>query len=56
MAESMSRLSLRGIPEQTSDIRVSFDICYPCEIEIAPVSLRLTREGVLQVSMALGAL
>jgi len=48
----MSRLSLRGIPEQPSDIRIAFDICYPCEIEIAPVSLRLAREILIIVTIS----
>src|SRR4030095_4224421 len=56
MAEGMSCLSFRGIAEQPSDVRIAFDICHPCEIEITPISLRLGCESVLQVPMALRAL
>jgi len=56
MAEGMPCLRLRGVPEQTSDIRIAFDIGDPREIEITPICLGFGRERVLQVPMTLRAL
>jgi hypothetical protein len=53
MAERMAGLRFRGIAEQAADIRITFNIRHPCEIEVTPISLRLTRKGALQIFVTL---
>jgi hypothetical protein len=49
-------LALRGLAEVACDLGVALDVGDLREVEVAPVRLRLAREGVLQVVVSLRAL
>src|SRR5574339_314157 len=53
MPKGMASFGLRRIAEQTANVRVTFDISPPGEIEVAAVGLRFTGKCSLQVFMAL---
>jgi hypothetical protein len=53
MAEGMSGFRLGGVSKQPADIRVAFDICDPCELEITPIGLGLASKRDLQVFVTL---
>jgi hypothetical protein len=56
MPEGMARLRVGGVLEQAGDIREALDVGHPREVKVAPIGLRLAREGLLQVLVALAAL
>jgi hypothetical protein len=49
VTEGVAGLGLRRVAEQPAHIRIAFDVGPACEIEVAPVRLRLAGERRLQV-------
>src|SRR4051812_16549885 len=55
VAERVTGLTLRHRAEQRGHVGVALDVGLLGEVEVAPVGLALTREGVLEVRVGLGA-
>jgi hypothetical protein len=56
VAKGMSSLALGDRPEECRDVGVSFDVGLLGEVQLAPVRLALTGEGLLEVLLGLAAL
>src|SRR5262249_17966077 len=54
--EGVPGLRLSGVPEETSDIRVTLDVGYPREVEVTTIRLGLAGERLSEIVVTLGAL